>query len=69
MSVGDYKRGRPTNALGGTPRKDHIFRHSRSLCGKWMYGGGQVVDPDDVDPEGSDALCKTCARRCSGGGE
>lgn len=59
------KRGRPTNALGGTPRKDHLFEEKRSLCGKWLYGGGREVQPDEVDEDDED-LCKACARKVPG---
>lgn len=63
------KRARPTNALGGTPRKDHLFGDDkRSLCGSWLYGGGREVDPDVA--ENDDDLCQTCAGRAGlGGGE
>lgn len=64
------KRARPTTALGGTPRKDHLFEDSRALCGGWMYGGGREVDLEDnqqvtelaqaVD-EGE--VCTRCARK------
>lgn len=56
------KRGRPYNALGGTPRKDHLFENSRSLCGGWMYGGGREVDPADVN-KNDDELCNRCASK------
>lgn len=55
------KRGRPTHALGGGARKDHLFEDKRSLCGKYIYGGGREVDPEGlvVDPS---EVCKRCAR-------
>jgi len=56
------RRACPVNALGGTPRKDHLFgEDKRSKCGAWLYGGGRAVDADEVsedDPE----LCSECAR-------
>lgn len=57
------KRARPTNALGGTPRKDHLFGpDKRALCGGWLYGGGREVDAADVSTADED-LCKECARK------
>lgn len=59
------KRARPTNALGGTPRKDHLFApDKRALCGGWLYGGGREVAAEDVDVEDED-LCKACARKAA----
>ena len=55
------KRGRPTRALGGGARKDHLFQDKRSLCGKYMWGGGHEVSPEDVTEE-DEELCKKCAR-------
>jgi len=64
------KRARPTNALGGTPTKDHLFgEDKRSLCDSWMYGGGVTVFPErEADAkklreavEQGD-LCTRCAR-------
>lgn len=65
------KRARPTNALGGTPRKDHLFGDDkRALCGGWMYGGGRTVFPErEADAkelrEAVDQgdLCTRCARK------
>lgn len=54
------KRARPVNALGGTPRKDHLFKNGRSLCGNWMYLGGRRVDTEDIEEED---LCKSCLRK------
>lgn len=59
----DIRRGRPTHALGGGARKDHLFTDKTSLCGKYMWGGGREIDPDRIDyEEQSDELCKSCAQ-------
>ena len=58
----ELRRARPTNALGGTPKKDHLFGEDmRSKCDSWMYNGGRVVDSDEVD-EDDPELCARCAR-------
>ena len=63
------KRARPTEAVGGTPTKDHLFgTDNRSLCGNWLYNGGRTVYPDrdghdDLIQAVEDGeLCTECAR-------
>lgn len=63
------KRGRPVHALGGTPRKDHLFVDKESLCGKWMYGGGREIEPGEAISEDAlrdDDLCRACLRKAAG---
>lgn len=63
------RRARPTNALGGTPTKDHLFgEDKRALCGSWLYGGGRTVDPEADRETLAQAvkdgdLCARCARK------
>lgn len=55
------KRARPRLALGGGARKDHLFEDKTSLCGKYTYGGGREVDPEELEYD--DTICKQCARK------
>lgn len=55
------RRGKPVHALGGGARKDHLFEKKTSLCGRYLWGGGSEVEPDEVDAN-RDELCVRCGR-------
>lgn len=53
-----YAWGRPLNA-----NKHHIFCGTRSLCGKWLYGGAeQKLDPTLMLKK-SPGDCAECVKR------
>lgn len=62
MSDEQLKRGKPVHALGGGAQVDHLFRNGRSLCDKYMWGGGEPVDEEEVEYEPGQ-VCKTCCRK------
>lgn len=59
------RRGCPSLALGGGAKVDHLFEGKKSICGKYMWGGGYEVDPEDVQYEQGE-VCKACCRGADG---
>lgn len=43
-------------------RKRHYFRDTRSLCGKWAYGG-KDLENDDIDDPFFPGNCMGCQRK------
>ena len=40
-------------------RKEHYFRNGRSLCGRWLCLGSDLLPDEPVNSK----LCRTCQRK------